>query len=352
MTSADTAGNRVAVIIVNYNAGDMLRRCLAALAAQTARPHRVLVMDNGSHDSSVAECESSFPWVEFHRLNANVGFARANNLAVELVPECEWLALLNPDAFADEHWLQSLLGAANRHSNIDVFASCMLSVNADVIDGVGDCYRTDGVAWPKFQGEPIALIPKTEREVFAACAGAGLYRRRVFIEAGGFNEKYFCYHEDVDLGFRLRLLGYRCRFVPQAKVRHVGSAIAGKGSDFSTYHAHRNMVWTYVRNMPGGYFWIHLPAHIAANFTTVGLFIAKGRGRIILRAKYHALVALPRIWRERREIQRLRRVNGRTAMGSMERGNLFTSLVRRAILRLRRLLGHVALRVTSKTKIK
>lgn len=337
MSPANTIGNRIAVIIVNYNAGDMLRRCLAALAVQTVRPHRVLVMDNGSHDNSVADCEPFFPWVEFHRLNANLGFARANNIGVERAPDCEWVALLNPDAFADPHWLESLLGATKRYPEVDVFASCMLTAQADRIDGVGDCYRTDGVAWPKFQGDPLSRIPDEESEVFAACAGAGLYRRRAFVEASGFNEQYFCYHEDVDLGFRLRLLGHRCRFVPRAKVRHMGSAITGKGSDFSIYHAHRNMVWTYVRNMPGAYFWLYLPAHIAVNAASIALFTAKGRARVIARAKYHAVIALPRIWRERREIQRSRRASAARVIASMAHGNLLTSIAYRALRRISRI---------------
>lgn len=336
MTPTDTTGDRVAVIIVNYNAGDMLQRCLAALAAQTVLPHRVLVMDNGSHDKSIADCEPIFPWVEFHRLRANLGFARANNIGVERVADCEWVALINPDAFADPHWLESLLGATKRHPEINVLASCMLTAQADRIDGVGDCYRTDGVAWPKFQGDELTRIPDEESEVFAACAGAALYRRWAFVQAGGFNERYFCYHEDVDLGFRLRLFGNHCRVVPRATVRHMGSAITGKGSDFSIYHAHRNMVWTYVRNMPGAYFWLHLPAHIAVNIASIALFIAKGRARVIVRAKYHAMLVLPRILRERREIQRARRASAASVIASMERGNLLTSIVRRAMRQLHR----------------
>lgn len=331
MTATDSTTGRVAVIIVNYNAGDLLRRCLAALAAQTLRPHRVLVMDNGSHDGSVAACEAGFPQMEFHRLNANLGFARANNVAVDRVLDCEWVALLNPDAFPDPHWLEAFREAAVRHPDTDAFASCMLSAEADKIDGVGDCYRTDGVAWPKFQGKSVTQVPVSVQEVFAACAGAGFYRRRVFVDAGGFNERYFCYHEDVDLGFRLRLLGHQCRFVPRATVRHMGSAITGKGSDFSIYHAHRNMVWTFVRNMPGAHLWRHLPAHIAVNVASILLFTAKGRARVIFRAKYHAMIALPGVWRERREIQRSCRASAASVIASMERGNLLTSIVRRAI---------------------
>lgn len=336
MESQDTTVERVAVIIVNYNAGDMLRRCLASLAAQSVRPYRVLVMDNGSHDRSVDDCETAFPWVEFHRLNANLGFARANNLAVDRVSDCEWLALLNPDAFPEPSWLESMLRAARRFPDTDTFASCMLADQPrGMVDGAGDAYRVDGLAWSRYQGEPATRLPVVVEEVFAPSAGAGFYRRRVFVETGGFCERYFCYYEDVDLGFRLRLRGVRCRFLPDAVVYHVGSALTGKGSEFSIYHAHRNFVWTYLRNMPSPYVWWFLPAHLLANLVSIVVFALKGRGWTILRAKRDALRGLRRTWRERREIQRGNRVAAPAVVQLMERGNALRSIVRMAFRRAR-----------------
>ena len=96
-------------------------------------------------------------------------------------------------------------------------------------------------------------------EIFAPCAAAALYRRAAFLEAGGFDEHFFCYMEDVDLGFRLRLLGYRCGYAPAAIVHHVGSGTTGARSPFTVYHGHRNLVWTYVKNMPTPWFWLYLP---------------------------------------------------------------------------------------------
>jgi GT2 family glycosyltransferase len=128
------------------------------------------------------------------------------------------------------------------------------------------------------------------------------------MEVGGFDEDFFCYAEDVDLGFRLRLAGHRCLLVPDAVVRHVGSATTGgQKSDFAVYHGHRNLVWTYMKNMPGALFWLFLPLHILLNLVTVLWFSLRGQGRVIMRAKRDALCDLPRMWRKRREIQRARR---------------------------------------------
>lgn len=323
--------SRVAVIVVNYNAGMMLRDCLSALDRQTVRPARVLVMDNGSGDGSIDECRPLFPWVEFHLLNANLGFARANNLAIELVSDCEWVALLNPDAFAEPSWIEAFRRRVLQYPDTDAFASCMVSANeAGVVDGAGDAYRVDGLAWPRFKGAGVARLSDDPEEVFSPSAGAGFYRRSAVVGAGGFCERYFCYYEDVDLGFRLRLRGSRCQFLPDAVVHHVGSAVAGKGSDFSVYHAHRNFVWTYFRNMPGLYAWFYLPAHLAANVASVGLFIRKGQGRTIIRAKWDALRGLPQTLRERRRIQAERAVPPESVIGAMQRGNLLGSVYRLA----------------------
>ena len=328
--------SRVAVIVVNYNAGNMLHECLAALEAQTLRPARVLVMDNGSHDGSLDRCQTDFPWAECHRLNANLGFARANNLAVELVSDCEWIALLNPDAFPDRRWLQVFMESASGNPEIDTFASCMVRADgSNIVDGAGDCYRVDGVAWPRYMGESVSRLPPNIQDVFAPCAGAGFYRRRAFVEAGGFSERYFCYHEDVDLGFRLRLRGCHCRFLRDAIVRHVGSAIAGKGSDFSIYHTQRNMVWTYFRNMPAPYLWIYLPAHFLENVGSVLWFSLYWRRSIAWQAKRDAFRALPEIWRERRSIQAGRRVPARLVLKCMERGTMLSSIFPKVLKRLR-----------------
>jgi GT2 family glycosyltransferase len=323
--------SRVAVVIVNYNAGGMLRQCLEALAAQTEPAARVLVVDNGSRDGSAEACRDDFPWAEYHMLGANLGFARGNNVAVELVADCEWVALLNPDAFPEPRWIEAFRQAARDCPDTDAFASCMISaVNPGLVDGAGDAYRVDGLAWPRFQGEPIARLPRQREEVFSASAGAGFYRCSAFVAAGGFCERFFCYYEDVDLGFRLRLRGSRCRYLPEAVVRHMGSAITGKGSDFSVYHAHRNFVWTYARNMPGIYAWLYLPAHIAANLTSILLFIRKGQGRVILKAKRDAILGLPGVLAERRRVQAARVAPATSVVASMQRGNLLTTVFRRA----------------------
>ena len=138
--------------------------------------------------------------------------------------------------------------------------------------------------------------------------------------AGGFDESYFCYMEDVDLGFRLRLAGHTARFVPTAVVRHVGSATSGgQHSDFSVFHGHRNMVWTFVKNMPTPLLWFLLPWHLAANLAALVIFSARGQGNTIVRAKWQALQGLGHAWRQRRSIQHQRIASVRSIWAALDK---------------------------------
>ena len=104
-----------------------------------------------------------------------------------------------------------------------------------------------------------------DRDVFCACAAAALYRLDAVRSVGGFDSDLFCYMEDVDLGFRLRLMGYSCRLVAAARVEHVGSGIVGYRSPTATYYGQRNLVWVFAKNMPAKLIWLLLPLHVVMN---------------------------------------------------------------------------------------
>lgn len=299
---------KVTVIIVNWNGGEILIQCLEALSRQTFSPFRIILADNASQDNSVSIVEQSFPKVEVIRSKENLGFAPANNIAVNKVQDCDWVALLNPDAFPEPDWLEQLIVTAKENPDYSFFASRLLSAdNLEILDGDGDVYHISGLPWRDGHGKPVTEH-STPWEVFSPCAAAAMYRKDAFLEAGGFDEDYFCYIEDVDLGFRLRLVGHKAMHVPDAVVHHLGSATTGgQRSDFVVYHCHRNLVWTFVKNMPGVLFWALLPIHVVLNIVAVARFAMRGQTMVILRAKWDAIKGIPRMWRKRREIQSHRR---------------------------------------------
>jgi GT2 family glycosyltransferase len=311
----------VAVLVVNWNGGPLLGQCLQSLASQRRQPDQVIVVDNASSDDSLAEAKPYLQGVQLIRLNENAGFARANNIAARAAGAVDALALLNPDAVADPGWLQALVDAAEQNPAFASFASQIrLAASPAYLDGAGDSYHVSGRAWRNGHKSSAVDWPSTDVEVFAPCAAAALYRRDAFEEIGGFDERYFCYFEDVDLGFRLRLLGYRSLYVHAAIVHHISSALSGYRSDFAVYHGERNAVWTFVKNMPASLFWRYLPQHVALNLAALGYYPVRGQGRAALRAKLDALRGLRAMWRERQAIQRTRRADARTLAAAMSRG--------------------------------
>lgn len=299
-----SATHPITVVIVNYNSGDDLRTCLKALMAQTSRGFDVVVVDNNSADGSVertdaerAELEATLvPLVE------NTGFAAGVNRGAELA-RGDWIATLNPDATPDPNWIDSLTSAIDRYPDASHFGSTQLRAEApDRLDGCGDSYSAVGLAWRGGFGWPRATV-RGDSEVFAPCAAAALYRRDRFVKAGGMEAAFFCYLEDVDLGFRLRLAGGRAIQIADAVVRHKGGAAGGRPDGFEAYHAMRNSLWCFVRNMPPLLMWPLLPACLAVH----GLLSLRG-GKAARRGWRHGVAGLPRQFKARRRIQLSRTV--------------------------------------------
>ncbi len=308
----------VTVLIVNWNGAALLDECLRHLSAQTLRPARVLVVDNASTDAS-REVVARWPEVEWIGLERNVGFAAANNVGIERTTT-PWVALLNPDAFPAPDWLEALLRAAASHPEHVAFGSTQLAAgDSGLIDGLGDVVHCSGLVWRA--GHGLRVPPRGDAEVFSVCAAAALYRVDALREVGGFDADFFCYVEDVDLGFRLRLRGWRTMQVADAVVEHVGSATTGgRRSAFSVYHGQRNMVWNFVKNMPGPLLAACIVPHALVNVALLLRFALGGHGATAWRAKRDALAGLPRVWRQRRAIQAARRLRSAEVWALLEHG--------------------------------
>lgn len=318
---------RVSVIIVNWHAEDLVGEVLAALDRQTRVPDRVIVVDNGS-DRPLPLARYTRGPIQVMTMPGNVGFAAANNVAVQRENEADWVALLNPDALPEPDWLASLMAAAAAYPGCQFFGSTQLSGHdGTVIDGLGDVYHVCGAAWRGGHGERHEQLPVSCREIFAPCAAAALYRRDAFLDVGGFDEDFFCYFEDVDLGFRLRLRGYCAMHAPAAVVHHLGGGTTGGGrSDFAVYHGQRNLVWTFVKNMPGVHLWRFFAQHLLFNFASLMLYAFRGQGLVALKAKWAALADLRRMVRKRALVRGLTKVPPQAVIGMMGHGWLMPYL--------------------------
>ncbi len=295
------------IVVVNYNAGAMLAHVMTALSEQTYRHFEVIVIDNNSQDDSWRATENlPFP-CRLVRLNDNTGFAAANNLAVKHHVRGDWLFLLNPDAFPEPDCLERVARGIDDYPTVDCFGCALINArHPDRLDGLGDAYHVSGLHWRQGHGAPCTTTPTDPQAIFSACAAAAAYRTAVYRQLGGFDESYFAYSEDVDLGFRLRLAGGQALLLPQARVHHVGSGITGRSSDFSIYHGHRNLTWTFIKNVPGPLLPLLLPLHLVMIVCLAIVFAATGRFEPYIRAKTDAASRIGHAWRQRKVIQNAR----------------------------------------------
>ena len=294
------------VLIVNYNGGAYVQGALDSLKAQTHRSFEVILLDNASADGSADALDTGgLPAFTLMRETENHGFARGNNLAAAQA-KGRWLALLNPDAAARPDWLAQVMAGTKRHPGVTSFACTQLWMHDETkLDGAGDNYLIFGIPWRGGYHRPVSDLP-AEGTCFSPCGASAVYLRETFAGAGGFDERLFCFCEDVDLGFRLRLEGAECVFLPNAVVSHAGGGLSEKVSGFAVRYGTRNRLWVYLKCMPMPLLILTLPGHIALTAAILLRGLMTSRYGDAMKGLLEALRGLGPVWQDRRTVQALR----------------------------------------------
>ena len=244
---------QVTVAIINYNGQDYLRELLSSLQLQTFREFHILLVDNGSRDNSLDVVRSTAPSVEIVATGENLGFARAGNLAARHA-RSPFLALLNTDIKAEAGWLETLVTTAAENPDVAAVSSKMLLYDRPgVLNGVGGCMNRLGYTWDRGMFETDRGQYDRVSEVLFASAGAALFQRTRFLETGGFDDRFFMYHEDVDLCWRLWLRGYRVLTAPGGVVHHHFGATTrnARGLEWRERLGERNNIRSMLKNYEG-----------------------------------------------------------------------------------------------------
>jgi GT2 family glycosyltransferase len=314
----------ISVVIVNWNRRELLRACLESLRRQTGAKFETIVVDNGSTDGSADMAEREFT-CRVIRNRENRGFCAANNQGIA-VARGELVALLNNDAEAEPGWLEALRGAFVGRPEIGMAASKILVwEDPKRIDKVGHLIYPDG----QNRGRGTGAIDTGQFESMEECLWpdgcAAMYRKRMLDEIGGFDEDFFAYADDAELGLRARIAGWRCLYVPDAVVRHHRGATLGLGSARRLVLIERNRVLLAAKLFPWSLLWLN-PFYYAARLLS-GVWAAKqGAGEAslypgirgkwtmawaLVRGDLAAIAMLPRILRKRRDVGRIRRLTPR-----------------------------------------
>ena len=246
----------VAVVIPNFNGERWLPDVLESVAAQTLAPAEVVVVDDGSTDGSLALLAARHPDVRVLALGANGGFARAANAGVAAVT-AEAVALVNTDVQLAPDWVERALAALESAPAAASVATKLVDLaDPSLFYDAGDVLRRDGACEQRGRFERDGGRYDAPGEVFSACAGAALYRRSALLAAGGFEERFGTYLEDVDVGLRLRLAGWTCRWEPRAVARHAGGGSSASLPRGPGAWVERNTLLLVARAFPAR--WLHL----------------------------------------------------------------------------------------------
>lgn len=300
------------VIIVNYNSINSLKKSLQHLGRQSYSNFQAIIVNNAQEESAEFHALAASYVDErysFRSMEKNLGFAGGVNAGASQA-EGKWIVTLNPDAYAHPDWLeQAAATIASAGDDIAMLASLqVLYPDTRLLDGAGDCYAAYGLAWRGGHGRDVPEL-HLDNSVFSPCGAAAFYRRKEFVESGGFCERYFCYMEDIDLAFRLRLRGAECLLSRQAIVAHEGGiSSGGPGSAFAVRQGTQNMTQTFVRCMPTGLLITLLPFHITIILLLLLRHTFRGNGLSAITGLFCALRDLPKSFEERTTIQASRTV--------------------------------------------
>lgn len=300
----------LSVVIPNWNGVHHLPACLDALRAQTYPQIEIIIADNASNDGSRELVTTQYPETHVIALPENRGFTGACNAGIE-ASQGDYIALLNNDTEVDPGWAAAVVDAFARYPDAGMVASKMLLFNdRGRFHTAGDLYRVDGRlvnrgVWEEDRGQYDA-----EEYVFSACGGSSVYRRSLLDDVGLLDDDFFFSCEDMDLGWRAQMAGYRCIYIPGAVVYHHLAATGG--GETASYHDGRNMIWLLVKNYPRELWRKHRGKILRAQLALAWEALRAWRGaaaRARLRGMVAGVLGIPKMLPKRRRIQRGRRVS-------------------------------------------
>ncbi len=277
------------VVIPNYNGIKYIASCLDSLYAGTVTDMEVIVVDNASADGSVELIKERYPKVTLIENDENTGFSRAVNQGIQ-ASRTPFVFLLNNDTEIEKDCIEELEAFMQTDEKLFSASARMISLHdKEKLDDAGDYYCALGWAFARGKGKHPSLYQES-CDVFAACAGAAMYRRELFEQTGLFDVQHFAYLEDIDIGYRARIQGFRNCYAPKAIVYHAGSATSGsRYNAFKTSLASRNSIYLIYKNMPLLQIVLNLPFLLAGFGTKLLFFLLRGLGKEYIKGLWQGI---------------------------------------------------------------
>ena len=299
----------VSIIVVNYNGEKYIQKCIASLLKTEYSPFELIVVDNNSTDKSIEIITEKFGKdrrLRIIRNTKNVGFAEGNNIGCRY-SRGKYLAFINNDTEVDPNWLKELINVIENNSDVGACQSKLVLMGTHLLDGTGDFITVHGIAF--IRGHNVAETREHQIEqIFSPRAAAMIINKRIFEKIGEFDSDYFAGYEDVDLGWRIRLLGKKVVFVPKSVVYHIGRASTKKMGQIEAYHKHKNCIATAIKNYNLRNLFFRLPFTIIYRFLLgISPFketqVISQSGFAVIKAILWNITNFRKIWKKRLFVQ-------------------------------------------------
>lgn len=309
----------ISIVVLNHNGIRYLKPCLDSITQQTCSNFETILVDNGSTDGSLDYIKEKYPWVDILSLPKNQGFSKGMNAGIKKAAG-EALFLLNNDTVLENDCLRFIEQALKEYPQYLSFAIKMLNIKEKSIIDSGGIIFKDYKSFDRGQGQKDDIFFSHEEEVFAGCGGAVVFRKEFFKKVGYFDDSFFAYYEDVDLGFQAQLKGEKCLFIPHAKVYHFRGATNILYSDYYVFHSGKNGLNCMIKNIPTKLFLKNLKQLLINHINEIIYFTKRGQGWVILKSKIVALLGFPIMLKRRWKIQNTIKVSLRE-LDMMLKGN-------------------------------
>lgn len=314
----------ISTVVLNWHSKQDIDRCIDSLLIQTYEPHEVIVVDNHSADGSLEHLKIKYKEnITIVCNNKNLGFSGGVNSGIR-VAQGSWIALLNSDATVDEDWLQEMLAETEKEKEIAMVACKTYLMGRDnILDNTGELLYRDGLNRPRGRLEKDKGQYDHNSEVLCPSGCAALYKKSTLEEAGLFDEDYFAYGEDLEIGLRLRMLGYTCRYAPKAIAYHKLSGSSSNFDDYKLYLVERNRLWTVIKCFSLSTLLLSpLYTLLRYGYLAIGLLKQKGPAAsyakksnplkllwIVIKVHISLLYHLPGLLKKRKHLNGLKKIN-------------------------------------------
>jgi len=307
----------VSIIVLNFNAGDLLIACIESLMGTNYNNYEIIIVDNASTDGSHKKCKEKFDKIRLIENNENLGYCEGNNVGIRMA-KGEFVVILNPDTIVDPNWLNELLAAFYQYGDGIYQPKFLMTTDHSVLMSTGNMIHLFGFGYSRGKGENDNGQFENH-EIIGYASGTCLFTSmKIMKRLGMFDPFLFAYHDDLDLCWRAALQGISSHYVPKSIIYHPSEGFSFKWSPFKYYLLERNRQYCLLTHYSRSAFYKMLPALVLVDIAVSFFYLSKGMLRQKIQASLNIIKNWYKIKEKYNQIQKERKIDDKTLISSFQ----------------------------------